>query len=265
MRANSEVQTWRAERCWVGRTIATNAELYKSYCAWCSVRGREPVTRLKFLADLRKLGHFTVEGSPGRRVGLALLPDVELVAAEAVLRSAGVLKLPSICRGDGDGDGGRAWQRSLSTGLSEVEVNQQNERSYWRWRMKSGWCSRCPWPAHTIGPDGGWWHAFCWTERDRPVPNESYERWLLQRAWEDGRMCCAECAGLVRRRLERRVRPPVGEGSGGQGVPITKNTVLYCGGCGDKSTSGLFEEGSQNPNCPWEGVWQLQNPRVRSR
>jgi hypothetical protein len=48
----------------------------------------------------------------------------------------------------------------------------------WRWRpVAFGPCPRCYWPAHTLGPNGQPWHAFCWGNPDPPT---WWDRFLLR-------------------------------------------------------------------------------------
>ena len=49
----------------------------------------------------------------------------------------------------------------------------------WRWREEPfGVCQRCYWDAHTLGPDGKPWHAFCWGNE---IPPTSFDQWLLRK------------------------------------------------------------------------------------
>jgi hypothetical protein len=53
----------------------------------------------------------------------------------------------------------------------------------WRWRkVPFGPCPRCYWPAHTLGPNGQPWHAFCWGNPDPPT---WWDRFLLRESRKD--------------------------------------------------------------------------------
>jgi len=172
------VAAWRAARCLIGHYVCPTGLAYGDYCGWCADADLEPVSRSKFMAALRRLGHVTVPGATSFRVGITLRPppdpDPELTAAVALVRRCMV--------------GRSGWRRAGE--LRPVAV----------WRDESGYCARCEWPAHTRGGDGRWWHALCWQQRRVPVPNPSYERWSQRRVVAEGSLCCASCAKLLRNR-----------------------------------------------------------------
>jgi hypothetical protein len=52
----------------------------------------------------------------------------------------------------------------------------------WDWRAEPyGSCQRCPWPSHSLGPDGKPWHPFCWADPHQPVSEREramYDWWV---------------------------------------------------------------------------------------
>jgi hypothetical protein len=52
----------------------------------------------------------------------------------------------------------------------------------WGWHPDPvGVCQRCYWDAHTLGPDGKPWHAYCWRN---PTSPPSFDQWLLRKVRE---------------------------------------------------------------------------------
>jgi hypothetical protein len=169
------LEAWRGERCLLGPVVETTDALEADYRAWSLEKGLEPLSRRKFMSGLRKLGHVTVKGAAGYRVGIALRPaldpDADLAAAATALRLGG-----------------------LFTGGEPLPLERR-----WLWLPRpAGWCERCPWPTHTYGPDLRPWHAYCWGQ-DAPV--SGFEGWLASRvAIEDRPICCAACDAMMRQR-----------------------------------------------------------------
>jgi hypothetical protein len=90
----------------------------------------------------------------------------------------------------------------------------------WSWRdhwrdEPVGTCSRpaCPWPAHTLGPDGRPWHAFCWMVPTQPI--SAFERWMFAKVeageWNgDRRQLADDAAPMVEAEAAPAAAPVVG-------------------------------------------------------
>jgi hypothetical protein len=70
-------------------------------------------------------------------------------------------------------------QRQVLALLREVFGDVQVLPTRWEWRnVPFGRCTRCLWPANTLGPDAQPWHAFCWGNPD-PVP--PFSEWMRRK------------------------------------------------------------------------------------
>jgi hypothetical protein len=85
---------------------------------------------------------------------------------------------------------------ALAAAFGPVELAYRPGETPHGWRWADQWrdepvgtCTRCPWPAHTPGPDGRPWHAFCWMVPTLPI--SPFERWLFRKVqadeWSNGK------------------------------------------------------------------------------